>query len=259
MIPKTIHYCWFGKKRKSKLINDCIKSWKIHCPDFKIIEWNEKNTDLSLPFLQKAYKDKKWAFVADYVRFKALSDHGGIYLDTDMLVLKPLQEFLNDDCFFGAEETEIISCGIIGTNKENQFIKDLLAEYKMFDTTMKIDWKEIIVTKIVTKAFKLKFDFKQSIDIKKYNDITIYPPNFFYPLPFNSDDVLNYEKYIKRDSYTIHLWAGSWIVHNEFNFIRNREYFKAIKIIINNLFSRKVNYKYIRKIASSFKQSLSKK
>lgn len=72
MIPKTIHYCWFGKKKQSKLIRDCIESWKKNCPDFEIIEWNEKNADLSLPFVQKAYKEKKWAFVSDYVRLSLI-------------------------------------------------------------------------------------------------------------------------------------------------------------------------------------------
>lgn len=259
MIPQTIHYCWFGKKRKTKLIKDCIKSWKKYCPDFEIIEWNEKNTDLSIPFVQEAYQAKKWAFVADYIRLKVLFEQGGIYLDTDMMLLKPLDIFLNNDCFFGAEEAQIISCGIIGANKHNKFIQNCLSRYEMIDISSKIEWRDFIITKLITDAFRIKYNFKESVDIKKYEEITIYPPEFFYPLPFNNDDVANYKMYIKPKSYAVHLWVGSWIVHNEFNFLRNREYLKGGKIIFSNILSGNVNLKYMRKILSSLKQSLWKK
>ena len=91
MIPKVVQYCWFGGKKKTKLIKDCIKSWKRYLPDYKIIEWNEKNSDLAHPFVIEAYKLKKWAFVSDYIRLKVLYDFGGIYLDTDMMVLKSFE------------------------------------------------------------------------------------------------------------------------------------------------------------------------
>lgn len=256
MISKTIHYCWFGKKKKSKLIKDCIESWKLHCPDFEIIEWNEKNTDLSLPFVQKAYKSKKWAFVSDYVRFKVLYEYGGIYLDTDMMVLKPLNDLLQENCFFGAEETEIVSCGIIGSKKQNKFIQECFLVYEQMDLSSEINWMKIIITRIVTDIFKVKYNFKESITKKTYNEITIYPPVFFYPLPFNNNDAINYKKYIVPESYAVHLWVGSWIVYNEFNFLRTREYLKGGKIIFNKLLSGNINYKYIRKVLSSLKESL---
>lgn len=259
MISKTIHYCWFGKKKKSNLIKDCIKSWKKHCPDFEIIEWNEKNTDLSLPFVQKAYKSKKWAFVSDYVRFKVLYENGGIYLDTDMLVVKSLDDLLDEICFFGAEETEIISCGIIGSKKHNEFMKECFLIYEQMDLSLEINWMKIIITRIVTDIFIVKYNFQESISTKMYDGITIYPPTFFYPLPFNNNDAINYKKYIESESYTVHLWVGSWIVYNEFNFFRTGEYLKGGKIIFNNLLSGNINYKYIRKILSSLNESLWKK
>lgn len=258
MIPKTIHYCWFGKKKQSKLIRDCIESWKKNCPDFEIIEWNEKNADLSLPFVQKAYKEKKWAFVSDYVRFKVLYEYGGIYLDTDMLVLKPFNDLLHEDCFFGAEEKEVVSCGIIGAKKGNEFIKECMLKYELMDLSSEINWMKIIITIIITEVFRLKYNFRESIDKKSYDGITIYPPAFFYPLPFNNNDVANYKNYIVPESYAVHLWVGSWIVYNEFNFLRNGEYLKGGKIVFNNFLSGNINYKYIRKILSSIKLSLSK-
>lgn len=258
MISKTIHYCWFGKKKKSKLIKDCIRSWKQHCPEFEIIEWNEKNTDLSLPFVQKAYKSKKWAFVSDYVRFKVLFEYGGIYLDTDMLVLKPLDDLLRHDVFFGAEEQEIVSCGIIGSKKQNAFIKKCFLEYEKM-SLVDINWMKIVITRIVTNLLQLNYNFKESIEMKTYDGITIYPSDFFYPLPFKNNDAINYKKYIKSETYAVHLWVGSWITYNEFNFLRNGEYRKGAKTIFKNFSSENLNFKYVKKIFSSIKQSFTKK
>ena len=86
MIPKTIHYCWFGGGEKSKLIQKCIKSWKRFCPDYPIVEWNESNFPLASapPYVKQAYEAKKWAYVADYARLKILFDNGGVYMDTDV-------------------------------------------------------------------------------------------------------------------------------------------------------------------------------
>ena len=86
MIPKVIHYCWFGNKKKSKLIRDCILSWKYYLPDYEIIEWNERNSDLSIPFVKEAYKLKKWAFVADYIRLKVVVLHRFVDFKVNYLV-----------------------------------------------------------------------------------------------------------------------------------------------------------------------------
>lgn len=258
MIPKIIHYCWFGKKRKPKLIRDCIKTWKKYCADFEIIEWNEENTDLSLPFVQKAYKEKKWAFVSDYVRFKALYDHGGIYLDTDMLVVKPLNDLLQHEVFFGTEEYNIVSCGIIGSRKHNSFIKKCFMQYVNMNLT-NINWIEIVITRITTDLLQSNYNFQESNEKKTYEDVTIYPTDFFYPLPFKNDDAINYKKYIKPETYAVHLWVGSWIVYNEFIFFRNGEYRKGVSAAFKNFSSDKLNFKYLKKIMSSIKQSFTKK
>ena len=95
MIPKIIHYCWFGGNELSELAERCIESWKRYCPDYKIIEWNESNFDLDCSdFVKEAYQAKKWAFVSDYARLKIIYDHGGIYLDTDVEVIKPLFSYI---------------------------------------------------------------------------------------------------------------------------------------------------------------------
>ena len=91
-IPKIIHYCWFGGKPKPKLAEKCIASWKKFCPDYQILEWNEDNFDLSAAplYVRQAYEAGRWAFVTDYVRLKALTELGGIYMDTDVELVKPL-------------------------------------------------------------------------------------------------------------------------------------------------------------------------
>ena len=99
MIPKTIHYCWFGRNKKSPLIEMCIDSWKKYCPNYGIKEWNEDNFDINqCQFVKEAYATKKWAFVSDYARLYILKEHGGIYMDTDVEVIKPLDRFLVHSC-----------------------------------------------------------------------------------------------------------------------------------------------------------------
>ena len=97
MIPKKIHYCWFGGAPKSKLAKKCIKSWKRKCPDYEIIEWNESNYDVTkIPFMKEAYDAKKWGFVPDYARLDIIYNNGGIYLDTDVEIVKSLDDLLSD-------------------------------------------------------------------------------------------------------------------------------------------------------------------
>ena len=100
MIPKIIHYCWFGRGQMPELALKCLESWKKYCPDYEIKEWNEDNFDLeTYPYAREAYENRKFAFVTDVVRLYALYHEGGIYMDTDVEVLKPLDRFLNDPAF----------------------------------------------------------------------------------------------------------------------------------------------------------------
>ncbi len=132
MIPKTIHYCWFGKNPKPKLAKKCIKSWKKYCPDYKIIEWNEDNFDISSAplYVRQAYECKKWAFVTDYVRLKIVYEHGGIYLDTDVELIKNIDFLLNHTAYFGFEGTKTIATGLgFGAEKGTPILQDMMADY----------------------------------------------------------------------------------------------------------------------------------
>ena len=130
MIPKIIHYCWFGGNPLPKSAEKCIKSWKKYCPDYEIIEWNESNFDInSNQYVREAYENKKYAFVTDYVRLYAMYNYGGIYMDTDVEVLKPLDCFLDNHAFSGFESSGYIPTGLMASEKEFPLFRELLKYY----------------------------------------------------------------------------------------------------------------------------------
>lgn len=262
MIPKTLNYCWFGGKKKPKLVRDCIVSWKKNMPEYNIIEWNEKNSDLFHPFVKEAYRLKKWAFVADYVRLNVIYENGGIYLDTDMMVLKSFDAFLDSSCFFGAEDSDFISCGIMGAKQKNEFIKKCLRVYDSLIITMNTNLGEITIPRIITKEFnRYSKTIMQFDKIIFYDGIVIYPSSFFYPFPFaNKSDLINYKNYIKYESYAVHLWSSSWIEYSEFYYFRNSEYSRGFAKVFDKIIKdRKIDLKYLGKIASAVKESFSLK
>lgn len=262
MIPKVIHYCWFGEQRKPKLIRDCIKSWRNYLPEYEIIEWNENNIDLSHPFVREFYQKRKWAFVADFVRLKVLCENGGIYLDTDMMVVKSFDSLLENECFFGAENQDYINAAIIGCEKKNEFIQKCLLRYNTIDLEKVTDLRLITIPRIITDVFRNKIGFDLFFDKKLIQDcIVIYPPVYFYPFPFeNKKDLRNYEKYIKEETFAMHMWSSSWIEYSEFYYFRNREYMKGLQKSLKYIIEeKKCNGAYLRKLASCIKESFLKK
>lgn len=195
MIPKIIHYCWFGNNPKSDEIKNCIASWGKTCPDFIIKEWNEQNFDVeSFPFTKKMHNEKKWAFVADYARLYILEHEGGFYLDTDMFLLQPLSSFTKYSCVLGEEERGIISAGMIASTAHHPFIQKCKDYY---DTpTAELN----TIPRILTNIYN------------KYNDkasITVLPPRNFYP--FNAENIRDFHgQELGVDVYGVHLWHHSW-------------------------------------------------
>lgn len=131
MIPKIIHYCWFGENPLPELAQKCIASWEKYCPDYEIKEWNENNFDLNgCAFVKEAYEAKKWAFVSDFARLKIIYEEGGIYLDTDVEILKSFDTLLGNKCFLGEETSGFVATGLgFGAEKYNPIIKELLEMY----------------------------------------------------------------------------------------------------------------------------------
>ena len=250
MIPKIIHYCWFGKTKKPKVVRDCIISWSKFLPDYQIMEWNEDNCTFTNDFTIEAYDRKKWAYVTDYIRLEKLSKYGGIYLDTDMMLLKNFDILLLNDCFFGYEERDIISAGIIGATMKNGFIDEILKFYNNFKVDKTTDYNKITIPLIITSCFNTTHLDKQLIKI--------YPETYFYPLPNKlKNDVNNYLNYVTQDTYAVHLWNASWVEFDEFYYLRNRKYRHSfLKILKAIFFKRDFNLYYFKRIYLNFLQGL---
>lgn len=206
MIPKIIHYCWFGKGKMPELALKCIESWKKYCPDYKIIEWNESNFDISSnAYVKEAYEAKKYAFVTDYVRLFAMYNYGGIYMDTDVMVLKNLDKYLIHEAFSGFENKEQIPTGIMASEKDQKIIRELLSYY---DTKhfMKKDGTYDMTTnvEIITNMMKVR-GFVPNDSFQTVDGFTFYPQNIFCP----DHKKLNDKTYM-RETATIHYFAGSW-------------------------------------------------
>lgn len=214
MEKKYIHYCWFGNKPLSRLAKKCIASWKKYLPDYEIIEWNEKNFDINIcPFVKEAYENKKWAFVSDYARLYALYNYGGLYLDTDVEILKNVNDILEDEIFLGREDEDYFATAVIGVkNKHSKYIKDLLDYYDKligFDTSA--DIFSYANPKIITKEFS-KYDKKiLQNKIELYDDIIkIYPRDYFYPLNYDYS-----KKMYTENTCMVHYFNATWTPKGE--------------------------------------------
>ncbi|MCR5195265.1 MAG: glycosyl transferase [Pseudobutyrivibrio sp.] len=206
MIPKIIHYCWFGKNEKSGLVKECIDSWKKFMPDYEIIEWNEDNFDINIcKYTKEAYEAKKWAFVSDYARLYALNKMGGIYFDTDVQALKPLDEFLGEKAFTGFEVRDCIVTAVMAFEKEDAFIKELLEQYH-YMSFINPDGSLNTTTNVTMISRKLK-DKGMIPNGKKQTvgDIIIYPQIYFCP-----NNISRIWKKPSKHSYVIHHFDCSW-------------------------------------------------
>lgn len=207
MIPKIIHYCWFGGNPKPKLVQKCIKSWKKYCSDYEFIEWNEENFDVKTAplYVQQAYEAKKWAFVSDYVRLYAMVEHGGIYMDTDVEVIGKLDKFLVHEAFSGFEDEKNVPTGIMACRKEFPLFKEFLsyydtAEFYKKDGTLNLTTNVETMTKICLSHGLILNNKFQEIE-----GFTVYPKEFFCPISY-----MDKKKHITRNTVTIHWFSGSW-------------------------------------------------
>lgn len=206
MIPKTIHYCWFGRGEKPELAQKCIESWKKFCPDYEIIEWNEDNFDItSNLYVKQAYEARKFAFVTDYVRLWAMYHHGGIYMDTDVEVLKSLDEYLHHDAFSGFESQTKINTGTLASVKGFPLFAELLADYDNREF-FRADGTMDMTTNVETISnFMIPRGFIPNGEMQTADGLAIYPKYVFCPSYNKLDD-----KEYTKDTATIHWFAGSW-------------------------------------------------
>jgi hypothetical protein len=216
MIPRIIHYCWFGGKELPELAQKCIQTWKEKCRDYKIMRWDENTFDIeNIPYVKEAYENKKFAFVTDYVRLWAIYNYGGVYMDTDVEVCKSIDEFLEENAFSGFESYTDIPTGIMAGEKDLPIFKELLEYYtgRHFvkeNGELDLTTNVTIFTEIFEKKGLVKNNTKQTLD-----NFTFYPKGHF--CPDNRDRL-----YRKEQIYTIHHFAGSWLPDEE---IRRRNSF----------------------------------
>lgn len=200
MIPKIIHYVWVGGNPKPKNIQRCLKTWRKHLQDYKIIDWNEDNFDIhENKYVEQAYQAKKWAFVSDYIRAKAVYEYGGIYLDTDVLVLDDLTSLLNNRAFVGFENKDNPFTAVFGAEKHHPLLKDMLDYYDDRDFTFdRADQLAGVNTVSVSDILKNKYGAEPNNQEQELKEgIHVYP-----------DGVLCNPS---ADSKTIHVFTGTWM------------------------------------------------
>lgn len=202
MIPKVIHYCWFGGNELPESALNCIKSWKKFCPDFEIKEWNEKNYDINkFVFVKDAYNKKKYAFVTDVARLDIIYEEGGVYLDTDVELIKPIDdELLKNQLYLGMENIGRVNTGLgFGAESHHKFIKENLELYSNIPFSSN--------TTCVTYTTKLlkKMGLKNINKTQRLEDMLILPTEYLCPLNFETDKLV-----ITKKTYSIHHYDMSW-------------------------------------------------
>lgn len=221
MIPKIIHYCWFGHQPLPPDLQRCINTWHNLLPGYETYCWNESNSPVqSCAFAAAAYRDENWALVSDYVRLWALYRQGGIYLDTDMELLKHLDGFLNQPAFLGAEKPDQLSAGIIGAVPAHPFISRCLDYYK--ELCYHADYAPLI-PQVLNSILTPPCTIDQPLTIQ---GVQVYPPSYFYPLPYRNrgqDPTL----FLTNDSVAIHHWYTSW--HSVTDELTNFRYQAALR------------------------------
>lgn len=239
-IPKKIHYCWFGNGEKSDLVQKCIANWKEKLYDYEFNEWNESNFNLNInEYVKEAYENKKYAFVSDYVRLYVLLKYGGIYLDTDVEVVQNFDKLLNNKCFLGFEDKELISTAVIGAEKDSDLIKIWLETYKNRKFIENGRMNELTNVRVITNIL-LDYGLKQNNNKQTLinNNVNIYPIETFSPLKIG-----NKKPRITDNTITIHWFEGTWL-----------SFTKRIRLKLIVLIKSLIGFKNYNKIKSLIKR-----
>lgn len=222
MIPKVIHYCWFGRNPLPPLAKECIASWKKFLPDYEIKEWNEDNFDVNIiPYTAEAYKQKKYAFVSDYARFWILYHYGGLYFDTDVEIIRPMDDIIEKGAFMGfeldpdGENSPLkyapkyafsVALGLgFGMEKSHPFLMKMLNVYKKlrFEKPDGSPYYRTIVS--YTTEGLMEYGLENVKGIQTVCGVTIYPSEYFAPL-----NVVTHKLKITENTRTIHRYMASW-------------------------------------------------
>lgn len=220
MIPKIIHYCWFGRNPLPQLALDCIASWKKYLPDYEIKEWNEDNFNVNMiPYTKEAYEQKKYAFVSDYARFWILEKYGGLYFDTDVELIRPIDDIIANGPFMGAEDngktwnkSYNVAVGLgLGAEPHCLFIQEMMKLYDGLHFDYNPDIKEMVNIVTYTTDKLTKMGMLNKCKIQKVGEFTIYPHDYFNPI-----NTVTGRLHITENTRSIHHYAGSWVKKNSF-------------------------------------------
>ena len=221
MIPKIIHYCWFGGNPLSEDAKRYIASWKKHCPDYEIIEWNESNFAVAEnAYCREAYEAGKWAFVADYARLKVLAEYGGIYMDTDVEVVRSFDSLLSYQAFCCFEKDDSVSIGTLGSAAGSRFVQRMLDDYEgrsflqpdgSYDQTTNLH----LATRILVEDYQLRLNGRRQV---LPGDIAVLPMESLIAKDNDTGWLM-----ADASTYAIHHFSGSWLSEE------TREYAKRFK------------------------------
>lgn len=207
MIPKKIHYCWFGKTPKNELVKRCIHGWTKVLPDYQIHEWNESNSPMESPYMRIAYRNQLWSKSSNLVRLYAVYVEGGIYLDTDVQVVKSLTPLLDNPCFLGFQQehegSDWVNVAVIGAVKGHPFIQALA--YCVVESLLRMRQFSCIpetTTRLLRKAGLKEYG------MQVINDVMLYPLEYFYPYPWNGQFS---SECITSNTHCVHHWQASWV------------------------------------------------
>lgn len=207
MIPKVIHYCWFGGNTKPASVLKCIESWKKYCPDYEIREWNEENFPVGDNlYCKQAYEAKKWAFATDYARLVIVYNNGGIYLDTDVEVIKPLDDLLNHKFFIGRQQGFQVNTGSgFGAEKGHPVLKRMIDDYEGIPFISKDGEMDLLTCPKRNSQWLFENGMRNDDSFQEIHGVTIYPTEYFSPF-----DVWSGRMNVTDKTYSIHHCDATW-------------------------------------------------
>lgn len=242
MIPKKIHYCWFGDKPKNKLFYRCLASWQKYFPDYIITEWNESNFDVNFTnYTKEAYAARRYAFVSDVARLKIIYDEGGLYFDTDVEVLKKFDDKLLKNGYFGEEEPGLINTGLgFAAPKHHKIVKLLLDGYRNLEFKNSENCLSLTPCPVIDSATLIKNGYKVEAG-KNLAGIPIFNQEFI-----GGYDSKNYHFIINSNTYSVHHYNASWYTPKERLKFKSKKTVSAI-IGIDN-------YRKLKQLKQKFKK-----
>jgi len=234
MIPKIIHYCWFGRGQKPEQAVKCIESWKKYLPEYELKEWNEDNFDITQnQYVREAYENRKFAFVTDYVRLYALYHDGGVYMDTDVEVIGSFDKFLHHHAFSGFETDGNVPTGMMAAEKKSVWAKELLDQYNERKFVQKDGSFDMTTNTVVITNYMIEKGLVKNNIYQDFPELcTMYPAEYFCPKDHRTGKII-----CTKNTVCIHHFAGSWVRHSFLQSLRHKSKLFLVKVFGDKIIS----------------------